>query len=130
MNSTAYRSAIGVALAAAIILVWLSLGVGIIGKDGAPANVMYFGVLAVGIIGAIIARLRPQGMARALLAMAVAQALVAAIALIARLGLPWSGPAELLLLNGFFIALFAGSAWLFRRAARSSQSPQASPGTH
>jgi hypothetical protein len=79
---------------------------------------MYVGVLAVGIVGAIIARFRPHGMARALFATALAQALVAAIALIAGLGLPWSGPAEILVLNGFFIALFAGSAWLFRRAAR------------
>jgi hypothetical protein len=118
INSTAYRSAIGVALAAAFILVWLSLGVGIIGKDGDPANLMYFGVLAVGIIGAISARLQPHGMARALFATALAQALVAAIALIAGLGLPWSGPAEILVLNGFFITLFAGSAWLFQRAAR------------
>jgi O-antigen/teichoic acid export membrane protein len=117
-NSTVYRSAIGVALAAAFILVWLSLGVGIIGKDGDPANLMYFGVLAVGIIGAIIARLQPHGMARALFATALAQALVAAIALIAGLGLPWSGPAEILVLNGFFIALFVGSAWLFWRTAR------------
>jgi hypothetical protein len=117
-SSTAYRAAIGVALAAACILVWLSLGVGIIGKDGDPANLMYFGVLAVGIIGAVIARFRPYGMARALFAMALAQALVAAIALIARLGLPWSGPAEIVLLNAFFVAMFAGSAWLFRRAAR------------
>jgi hypothetical protein len=113
-----YRFAIGVALAAAFILIWLSLGVGIIGKDGDPANLMYFGVLAVEIIGAIIARLQPHGMARALFATAFAQALVAVIALIAGLGLPWSGPAEILGLNGFFIALFAGSAWLFRRAAR------------
>jgi len=118
MSSTAYRSAIGLAVAAAFMLVWLSLGVGIIGKDGDPANLMYFAVLAVGIIGAIVARLQPHGMARALSATALAQALVAAIALIAGLGLPWSGPAEILLLNGFFIALFAGSAWLFRRAAR------------
>jgi hypothetical protein len=117
-NSTAYRFAVGVALAAAFILVWLSLGVGIIGKDGDPANLMYFGVLAVGVIGAIIARLQPHGMARALFATALAQALVAAIALIAGLGLPWSGPLELLLLNGFFIALFVGSAWLFVCAAR------------
>ena len=116
-NKTAYRSAIGIALAAAFILVWLSLGVGIIGKDGDPANLMYFGVLAVGITGAIIARLQPLGMAGTMLAMAFVQALVAAIALIARLGLPWSGPLEILLLNGFFVALFAGSAWLFRRAA-------------
>ena len=118
INSTAYRSAISVALVAAFILIWLSLGVGIIGKDGDPANLMYFGVLAVEIVGAIIARLQPHGMARTLFATAFAQALVAVIALIAGLGLPWSGPAEILGLNGFFIVLFAGSAWLFQRAAR------------
>lgn len=117
-HHTAYRAALGVALAAAILLVWLSLGVGIIGRDGDPANRMYFGVLAIGLVGAIFARLRPLGMARALWGMAIAQALVAAIALAARLGLPWSGPAEILLLNGFFVAMFAGSAWLFQRSAR------------
>ena len=107
----------GVAIVAAMMLVWLSLGVGIIGQDGDPANAMYFGVLAIGIAGAIIARFQPHGMARALVAMALAQALVTVIALGAELGLPWSGPAEILLLNGFFIALFVGSAWLFRRSA-------------
>ena len=115
---TVYRLAIGVAVAAAFMLMWLSLGVGIIGKDGDPAHLMYFGVLGVGIIGSILARLRPPGMARALFATAVAQAAVAAIAVIAGLGLPWSGPAEILLLNAFFVALFAGSGGLFRRAAR------------
>ena len=107
----------GIALAASLMLVWLSLGVGIIGRDGDPANAMYFGVLAIGIVIAISARFQPRGMARALVAMALAQALVTVIALSAELGLPWSGPAEILLLNGFFIALFVGSAWLFRRSA-------------
>lgn len=118
INRTAYRCAIGVALAAAFILVWLSLGVGIIGKDGDPANVMYFGVLAVGIAGAVMAKFQPFGMSRALAATAIAQALVAGVALIAGLGRPYDGPAKILLLNGFFVALFAGSAWLFRRSAR------------
>jgi hypothetical protein len=113
-----YRAAVGVALGAALILVWLSLGVGIIGRDGDPANLMYFGVLAVGVIGALVSRLRPLGMARALFATALAQTSVAAIALLGGLGRPWSGPLEILLLNGFFVALFVGSAWLFRRAAR------------
>jgi hypothetical protein len=108
-----YRIAVGVALAAAVILVWLSLGVGIIGRDGDPANAMYFGVLAVGIVGAVIARFRPRGMARALFATALAQT----IALIAGLGYPWSGPLELTILNGFFVVLFIASGWLFRRAA-------------
>ncbi|MBD2258753.1 hypothetical protein [Pseudanabaena sp. FACHB-2040] len=90
-NSTAYRSAIGVAIAAAFILIWLSLSVGIIGKHGDPANLMYFGVLAVGIIGAIIARLQPHGMVRALSATALAQAFVTAIALSVGLGLRGAG---------------------------------------
>ena len=118
-DRTLYRSAVAIALAGSLMLVWLSLGVGIIGADGDPANIMYFGVIAVGIVGAIVARLRPQGMARALFAMALAQALVAAIALIARLGLPWSGPAEVVLLNAFFIAVFGAAALLFRRAANA-----------
>jgi len=113
-----YRAAVGVAVVGALALVWLSLGVGIIGRDGDPANLMYFGVLAVGIIGALLARFRPRGMARALFATACAQTAVAAIALIAGLGRPWSGPLELSVLNAFFVVLFGGSAWLFRRAAQ------------
>jgi hypothetical protein len=118
MNRTAYRFAAGIAVVATLLLVWLSLGVGIIGRDGDPANAMYFGVLAVGIVGALWARGRAPGMARALTAMAIAQALVAVIAVVGGLGRPWSGPAELLLLNGLFIVLFASAARLFRRAAR------------
>src|SRR4028118_594978 len=89
-GNIAYRVAVGVALAAAFILVWVTGAVGIIGSEDNNANLMYFGVLAVGIIGAIVARFRPHGMARALFAMALAQALDAGIVLIFGLGLPWS----------------------------------------
>jgi hypothetical protein len=116
-RNKAYRAAVGVALAAAFILVWMNLAVGIIGNEDNPANLMYGGVLAAGIIGAVVARFQPHGMARALVATAVAQALVAMIALVARLGYPWSGPLEIVGLNGFFVALFCVSAWLFRRSA-------------
>lgn len=117
-GDNAYRSAASVALSAAFILVWVNGAVGIIGSEDNDANLMYYGVLAVGIIGALVARFQPRGMARALFATALAQALVAVIALVAGLGYPWSGPLEILVLNGFFVALFVGSAWLFRRAAR------------
>lgn len=116
-NRTLYRLGIGLAITAALMLVWLSLGVGIIGRDGDPANILYFGVIAVGIAGALLARFRPLGMSRALIAAALAQATVAAIAVIGGLGRPWSGPLELTILNGFFVAMFVGAAWLFRRAA-------------
>lgn len=117
-DKTAYQAAVSVALAAAFLLVWLSLGVGIIGADGDPANLMYFGVLVVGIVGAILARFQARGMVRAMVATAVAQALVGVIALGAGMGYPWSPPLEILGLTGFFVALWIGSAWLFRNASR------------
>ena len=117
-NKTAYRFAVGLALATAFILVWLIGAVGVIGAEGDLFDLMYFGVLAVGIIGAIIARFQPHGMARALFATALAQALVAVIALIAgKHQSSVSSVSEILSLNGFFVALFLGSAWLFRNAA-------------
>jgi hypothetical protein len=79
---------------------------------------MYGAVLAVGIMGAAIARLRPHGTALALLATAFAQAVVGAVALKFGLGLPHSGPAEILGLSGLFAGLWLMSAWLFRKAAR------------
>lgn len=114
-----YRAAVGVALGTALFLVWSNLAVGIIGNEGNPVNLAFFGVLAVGFIGASIARLRPRGMARALFATAIAQGLVAAAALMAGLHrAAESSVPEILAVNGFFVVLWVGSALLFRRAAR------------
>ncbi len=122
MGSIAYRVAVGVALAAALLLVWVNLAVGLIGSEDELANLMYVGVLAVGIIGAIIARFQPHGMARALFATAIAQMLVAVIALIAGMHqYPGSSVSEILNVNGFFVALFVLSALLFRRAAQAQR---------
>jgi hypothetical protein len=127
-GNTAYRAAIGTAVAAAFILVWMNLAVGIIGNEDNPANLMFGAVLAVGIIGSVIARFQPHGMARALVAMALAQALVAVIALIAGSGSTGSSwPWDILFLTGFFAALWLISAWLFRKAAREQTPAGAAP---
>ena len=114
-----YRYAFALAGGASFMLIWVSMSVGLIGADGDPVNVMYFGVIAIGGIGALVARRRSRGMARTLVAMAIGQTIVAAIALFGGLGRPWSGPLEIVLSNAFFVALFVCSAWLFRRAAAS-----------
>jgi len=127
-DNTAYRFAVGVALVAAFILLWVNGAVGIIGDESNDANMMYFGVLAVAIIGAIIARFQPHGMVRALYATAATQAAVAVIALIAGLGSTapiW--PKDILILTGFFVALWLLSAWLFRNAARKQLTAGAEP---
>jgi hypothetical protein len=110
---TTYRAAVGVMLFTALFLVWVNIAVGVIGSEDNPANVLYFGVLLVLIFGALMARFRPHGMARALFATAIAQAFVTLIALI-----PVSYPDELKIwiLNGFFVALWVGSAMLFQSA--------------
>src|SRR5882762_8802240 len=81
VDATVYRAAVGVALAASFLLVWVNF---VQFADVNPAAVMYFGVPIVGITCAAMARFRPGGMARALFATALAQALVLTSALIVR----------------------------------------------
>lgn len=108
----AYRAATGVALAAAFVLVWANLAVGIIGSEDHPANRMFYGVLAVAFAGTLLARLQARGMARAMLATALAQLAVAVMALSAGFG--FAGPVTV-----FFCALWLASGWLYRSAARA-----------
>lgn len=127
-GNVAYRAAVGVAVVAALILVWVNLAVGIIGSEDDSANLMYGGVLAVGILGAVIARFQPGGMACALAATALAQALVGVVALSTRLGsTAANGPGAVLVLTGFFAVLWLLSAWLFRKAAREQTLACAAP---
>ena len=115
--TTAYRAAVGIACAAALLLIWVNGAVGIIGSEDHPANLMYAGVLAVGFTGAFIARFGARGMSHALFATALTQALVPVIALI--VWRPDFGPGvvKVFVLNAFFVALWAASALLFRHAA-------------
>jgi hypothetical protein len=119
MSDKVYRFAVGVAIAAVFLLVWMNAAVGgILGDD--PANMMYFGVLLIGFVGAVIAHLEPQGMSYALFATAFAMVMVPAIALI--IGTPAfaNGVVAVFGLHALFAMLFVGSALLFRKAARGA----------
>ena len=118
-GNAAYRIAAGLALAAAFLLVLINGAVGIIGSEREDANLLYGLVLAVALAGAILTRFRPAGMAKAMAAAAFVQALVPAIALIIwpdAKAMVWAP--EVPVLTVFFVALWLGSAWLFRQAAR------------
>lgn len=117
-SNTAYRSAVALAVGAAVFLVWGMAALGVVGIEGDPADLMFFGVLAIGISGAIVARLQPDGMARAMFVTAAATLLVGVIALIlGKHRAEYSSVFEILGLTAMFATLFAGSAWLFRSAA-------------
>ena len=127
-GNIAYRAAVGIAVAAAFILTWMNLAVGVIGSEDHPANLMYGGVLAVTILGALVVRFQPQGMARVLVATALAQGLVGVIALTAGLGSTGANwPEVIVILTGFFSGLWLLSAWLFRKAAQERTSTGTAP---
>lgn len=121
-GSLAGRAGWAVALGAAFLLVWVNAAVGIIGSEGNPANLMFAVVLAVGLGGALVARGRPEGMARAMAATAAAQALAGVVALAAGWGYdePAASPAVVApAATALFTGLWLLSAWLFRTGARA-----------
>lgn len=126
-GNTTYRVAVGVAVAAGLLLVWANLAVGLVGSEHNPANLLYGGVLAVAVIGALVARFRPLGMSRAMFAAALTYVLVTAIALVvwkpsAATAEPSVSLVNVLGFNAAFAALWAVSGWLFRRASGSGSS--------
>jgi hypothetical protein len=123
-GGTVYRVATGIAVAAGLVLIWMNwvlLADDVVG----PANFLYFGVLAIGFVGAFIARFQPKGMARVLFVMAIVHAFVPVIGLIF-----WShdfnpGVADLtaadvrpgpVIVQTVFVALWVVVALLFQRA--------------
>jgi len=119
-ESIAYRTAIGVAVVTGFLLIWVNLAVGIIGSEDNPANLLYIGVLAIGIIGAVISRLQPQGLACTMFLVALAQILVPVIVLIISSSSLEESPGIVGIfgLNAFLAALFVVSALLFRSVSR------------
>lgn len=106
-----YKVAFTIAMAAALLLVWIIPAVGIYGRSGDPADLPYYGVLAVGVAGALISRFRPKGMFLTMGAMAVSQISVSLLGLITEIGAAW-------ILNVFFAGLWTASAWLFMNAEK------------
>jgi hypothetical protein len=118
-GNTVYRIAFGIGLVAALLLALVNGAVGIIGNESQPANLMYGAVFAVGIIGSLVARFKPRGMAYTLFAAALVQLSVPVIALMIWPQISWGGAGivGVFILNAFFAGLFVVSALVFRDAA-------------
>ena len=108
-RNAAYRVGAALAVVTAFLLVWVNGAVGMIGSEDNPLNLMFAGVLAIALFGALRGRFRSAGMALAMLAAALTQF----VAGLAGLSTDMRG--------GMLAALFAGlwllSAALFRKAA-------------
>jgi hypothetical protein len=117
-RSIAHRLAVGIAIGTGFLLIWINLAVGVIGSEDNAANLMYVGVLAFGVLGALFVRARPNGMARVLAAMSLAHVVIAVVTL----GAGWGSEGEnwplvIIVLNGVFALAWLISAGLFRNAA-------------
>lgn len=118
VTDSAYKIAIGFALGSTLFMIWANLAVGLIGAGPNTGNLMYLGVIAVGIIGIFFSRFTVRGMERTMYAVVVAVVLVAVIALFANMQqYPGSSVKEIVGVNAFFAILFAISGLLFRYVA-------------
>jgi len=117
-RTRAYRIAFSIGLAGMFLLGWVSGAVGIIGSENNPANLMYWAVPVILLIGSLISRMKPRGMARTLFATALVQILIPVVALFiwpAQTSWGEAGVIGVFVCNFIFVLLFAVSAMLFRR---------------
>ena len=117
-----YRLGAAVALGASLLQVWMNLAVGIVGREDNPVNLGFYLVVLTAAACAFTARLRADGMARAMLAVAAVQALLAPVIATAPSTVrdDPKGPMGVLVLRGIFCALWLASSWLFLSSARRS----------
>ena len=114
-----YRAGAGVAVVTAFLLIWVNLAVGFLGDEGNPANLMFFIMLGVALVGAFLADFRAAGLARTMFATAVCQVGVGAVGLAAGFASPGNdGIYEVFMGTSLFAGLWLIAAWLFRKAAR------------
>jgi hypothetical protein len=109
--SLAYRVGAAMAVATGFLTSWITLAVGIVGAEDNPQNILYFGVVGMGICVAVAALGDPRALARGMWATAAFQGLVCLIHVI-------DGAYPAVMIDGFFTMTWLTAGALFARAAR------------
>ena len=109
--SLAYRVGAAMAVATGLLTIWITLAVGIVGSEDNPQNILYFGIVGMGICVAIAALGDPRALARGMRATAGFQGLVCLIHVI-------DGVYPAVMIDGFFTMTWLTAGALFARAAR------------
>ena len=117
-----YRIGAGLAVLACVLLLWINGAVGIIGSEDNPANLLYLAVMAAAFVGAVAARFRAQGLSLTMVCAAALQVLIGGLAVLRGWGEGAENwPRPVIVLSVIFALIWLASAFLFRRAALSSQ---------
>jgi hypothetical protein len=117
---TQYRLALVVAAGTVLVLLYGIGALGIVGGGG-PYDLLYVAAAVLGLVGALVARFRPRGMAVALTVAAVATVAAGLVAIAAgQHRVEGASVPEILGLSAMFAAGYAVAAWLFRRASEQA----------
>jgi CHASE2 domain-containing sensor protein len=118
-RNPAHRAGVCLAVLAGLLLVWVTGAVGIIGSEDHPANLLYGGVLAAAVVGSVLARFRPGGMAVAMATAAALQVAIGIAALVAGWGADEPNALRAIVgASGVFALMWTVSAVLLRQAVR------------
>lgn len=117
--SVTYGIGVTVALTTLFLVILMNIVGSITGQEEDPVNLSFFGLVLAAATGAFAARLRPDGMARAMLGTAGIQVFLGMMIATApsTLNTP-RGVVGVLLLSGFFVVLWLVSAACFWTASR------------
>ena len=123
-----YCLAISLTVATALFLVLAIGALGIVGAGGRPDRV-YTAVLAVLVLGSLLARFRARSMTVALAATALTQAVVTLVVFLSGEHLAeGASVVDILGINLMYAALWILAALLFRRSAEQASPLASSPG--
>ncbi len=120
MTGWAYKAGVVVAITTSLLSVWTT----IVRDDG--TGIGYFMVIMAAAVGGFSASFRQQGMARAMLGVAVMQLSLGSLIATAPVTATMPGGVfKVLLFNGLFTLLWLVSAALFRAASRDARARDA-----
>jgi hypothetical protein len=77
-NNLAYRTGAAAAVVTGFLTVWVNGAVGMIGSENDPRNLLFGGVILIALVGSLVSRFKPAGMARTMVVAAIAQAAIGA----------------------------------------------------
>lgn len=112
-NRWTYRFAAFMTVIGGFLMVWANLAVGIIGNEKNPQNLMFYAVLLIGLVGALVSRFDAHGLMWTLRLMAAAQLGVFLFAA----ALDW---ARLPVFTIFYFSLWLIAGELFKRSTHES----------
>jgi hypothetical protein len=117
-----YRAAVGLAILTGVFIIWSNLGVGIVGSEDEPFNLLYFALLAFGLMAAFWVRFEARAMSYVMLSITIGLGMLTLLAFV--LGMHrilYSSTIEILAVHCFLAVPILLSGILFHHAAKDME---------